>query len=948
MQSKGLKTAYFLILAAFLSAFHEAYADSMPLRIWVMPNDISTESKTLTKKQIHDLIKDLENDHNIIIENTLQDLMLPAQIGKENTLAPYTVVKNPFIEELKHFQKSQTVARPIKVEFIRWNNAFSRLTTAVDSLALDNMPDIVQIGSTWVPTFADFKAIENLSDLVNEDDFFKPSIDSAKPYSRHGLYAIPWFVETRMIYYHKSLVSNPEAVFESHETMIQNAQKIIDANPQLKSFLAISTEMSWNLLHNLVPWLWGEGGDIIKPRTILGIPFHKVVVDSENSLKGFDSLHNLFEKGIAYFAPVPAEKMEQDFLDGKYAAIFTGSWFNESLRSSGRSKEVDIALIPKGDAGQFPFVGGSHLAIWHASKKKENFDLAIKLMNFLTGAQSQERFSSSINTLPARTSEMSGFFSRPEMKNFNEALKIGKSYPAIPEWGSIVENEHVRNDIWQIWENLSQGKSIALLHQSVKKMADNLRKQIFFATIRKNAVPLTGLFISSLILFGYLHLRSRNRFEDLQRKFSDTVDKLDKIIGDKRILEAQHELLKKAHQNEGERLADFETKIKSLNLREGNLKKALEEMTQRRDSIRKESNLDKIFISWDGTLLLENKIVDLKNSLQTKIIIEYLSRCSVEGENLINAVVGYPLFDWDPKLKTPPIRLFETLIAKINSSLKKHSLPPLLAREKRKSWNWRVLWDQKIWNEQSAIGKAHQIYKNMDDPDSFSDKAEFIKEMISIINLDPRFLQAYTELKKYDERSFEKHLPKLQTATAKITGWKKGIINARSYLDKFNNIIDEEIQQLREVIDLFDQRIAMIEDEISNLNSHSPETKLPICVSRAIKAVQEIHRIHERLKSKHIDDFETWSSIIQNPTFNELVSIPDLKEIINNIWDRDGERREDPRLVQLALIQTCSKKENVDLLTEAQNKPDFFITIKRQVSKQLVELGKSFSTLPEY
>ncbi|MFH1653454.1 MAG: hypothetical protein ABIE74_05300, partial [Pseudomonadota bacterium] len=66
------------------------------------------------------------------------------------------------------------------------------------------------------------------------------------------------------------------------------------------------------------------------------------------------------------------------------------------------------------------------------------------------------------------------------------------------------------------------------------------------------------------------------------------------------------------------------------------------------------------------------------------------------------------------------------------------------------------------------------------------------------------------------------------------------------------------------------------------------------------------------------------------------------------IWDRDGERREDPRLVQLALIQTCGKKENVNLLAEVQNKSDFFVAIKKQVSRQLLQLGRDFSAMPEY
>ncbi|HEX5488887.1 MAG TPA: extracellular solute-binding protein, partial [Rhodanobacteraceae bacterium] len=95
----------------------------------------------------------------------------------------------------------------VRVQQIPLNAAHEKLLTAY---AGDSLPDLVQIGNTWIAEFVALHALEPLgarvahSGAIREDDYFASAwatnrIDGV-------LYGIPWYIDTRLLFYRVDLL----------------------------------------------------------------------------------------------------------------------------------------------------------------------------------------------------------------------------------------------------------------------------------------------------------------------------------------------------------------------------------------------------------------------------------------------------------------------------------------------------------------------------------------------------------------------------------------------------------------------------------------------------------------------------------------------------------------------------------------------------------------------
>ena len=87
--------------------------------------------------------------------------------------------------------------------------AHEKLLTA---FAGDALPDIGQLGNTWIPELATLGAIQPLqsyvdaSSAVPHDDYFAGIWDSNVIGGR--LYGVPWYIDTRLLFYRKDLLAS--------------------------------------------------------------------------------------------------------------------------------------------------------------------------------------------------------------------------------------------------------------------------------------------------------------------------------------------------------------------------------------------------------------------------------------------------------------------------------------------------------------------------------------------------------------------------------------------------------------------------------------------------------------------------------------------------------------------------------------------------------------------
>ena len=112
------------------------------------------------------------------------------------------VVKSMMVD----FEREHPEIR-VRVQQLPWSAAHEKLLTAHVG---DVTPDLAQIGNTWVPEFVALRALEPLSAraatsaTVTETAFF-PGIWATNVVA-DTLWGIPWYVDTRLMYYRSDLL----------------------------------------------------------------------------------------------------------------------------------------------------------------------------------------------------------------------------------------------------------------------------------------------------------------------------------------------------------------------------------------------------------------------------------------------------------------------------------------------------------------------------------------------------------------------------------------------------------------------------------------------------------------------------------------------------------------------------------------------------------------------
>ena len=96
----------------------------------------------------------------------------------------------------------------VRLQQLPWSAAHQKLLTA---FAGDATPDLCQLGNSWIPEFAALEALAPLeqrvaeSQVVQAEDYF-PGIWATNLIGGR-LYGIPWYVDTRLLFYRRDLLA---------------------------------------------------------------------------------------------------------------------------------------------------------------------------------------------------------------------------------------------------------------------------------------------------------------------------------------------------------------------------------------------------------------------------------------------------------------------------------------------------------------------------------------------------------------------------------------------------------------------------------------------------------------------------------------------------------------------------------------------------------------------
>lgn len=356
---------------------------------------------------------------------------------------------------------------PVKVKVLDWGEAWNRISNTLETG--EDTPDVLQLGSTWVPYFAARGVLKNLNEYIDQIDstrFVPVSWYTSHIDADTNIYAIPWFIDARPVLGNKRIMKKygitPQSMrdykgFSEAIRKVNEGKELLDYGAKIRGY-AFPGKSDWNIPHNFAPWIWSYGGrfvekdengkwhsHILTAPTLEGIAkYLSFIVDSLVSTESLQSnsaeIAQQFNNGEFAFIVSTAEIVMQTRIHGSQGGLSDARIGQDS---------VTVLPIPRGTAGSVSFLGGSDLAIPAKSTKKE----AIQLLLFLTEDASLDDYTKQIGFLPASKKVLESWAEDETYKGLVALLATGRTYPALPEWGTIEQTlVSMFSAVWELLE----------------------------------------------------------------------------------------------------------------------------------------------------------------------------------------------------------------------------------------------------------------------------------------------------------------------------------------------------------------------------------------------------------------------------------------------------------------------------------------------------------------
>ena len=381
---------------------------------------------------------------------------------------------------------------PVKVQVLDWGEAWNRIASTLETG--NGAPDVLQLGTTWIPYFASRGEIKPLTpylDKINPDRFVAASWGTTHIDADSIIYSIPWFIDIRPVLANKRILKKygigkaDIATYEGFSEAIQKVnqgKELLEDGAKVHGY-AFPGKSDWNIPHNFAPWIWSEGGDfiakdndgkwqanILTEATLKGIAkYLKFILDSlvttETLQLNTAQIAQQFNNGELAFIVNTAEIVMQTRFNGSEGGLSNARIGADS---------VAVFPVPKGAAGSISFIGGSNLAI---PAKNKNPD-AVKLLLYLTQDESLDAYTKQIGFLPPSKKVLESWTDDEAYGELVNLLETGRTYTAIPEWGDIEQAlVSMFSAVWELLE-IPALYSEEKLYQTFKDYTDNINSRL--------------------------------------------------------------------------------------------------------------------------------------------------------------------------------------------------------------------------------------------------------------------------------------------------------------------------------------------------------------------------------------------------------------------------------------------------------------------------------------
>jgi multiple sugar transport system substrate-binding protein len=321
----------------------------------------------------------------------------------------------------------------VDVQKMPFTVAHEKLLTAY---AGDTLPDLCQLGNTWIPEFAALDALEPLDGYVSAskevqlDDYFEGILASNRV--DKTLFGIPWYVDTRLLYYRTDLLK--QAGFEAPPQTWAQWSDMLGAIKQLVGPERYSVLLPLNEFEPLLVLALQLPSELLRDGGRYG---NFRGPDFRRALTFYDSL---FDHGWApRMTNTQISNVWDEFGRGFFSFYISGPWniaeFKRRLPPAVQNAWM-TATMPGPDGPGLSSAGGSSLVVFKSSQAKPE---AWLLAEYLSRPTVQQRFYDLTGDMPPRRSswQMPALVESPYAKAYLAQLDRVRSPPKVPEWERI-------------------------------------------------------------------------------------------------------------------------------------------------------------------------------------------------------------------------------------------------------------------------------------------------------------------------------------------------------------------------------------------------------------------------------------------------------------------------------------------------------------------------------
>jgi multiple sugar transport system substrate-binding protein len=317
----------------------------------------------------------------------------------------------------------------VKVQAIPWDQAHDKLLTAVAS---KKGPDVIQMGTTWIPEFASANALLDLKPYIkeypefDENNFYPGSIETTKYEDK--VVGIPWYIDTRVLYYRTDLLkevgyNEPPKTWDE----LRDAAKKLAKRGDNKYGISIDTnEQSLAFM-----FARQNGSKLLDEQ-------NKPLFNQKEFVEAVEYLNSFFKDGSA------PKDLGMDIVqafrgDGIVPMFISGPWMVKIINDQAPELKGKwaTAVLPAKE-NNLSTLGGSNLSVFEYTKHK---DASLKFVAFMSKPETQLKWLEMTNSLPATKEAWKdkALQDEPLYKTFGQQLEHAKPMPMIKQFEEIAQ-----------------------------------------------------------------------------------------------------------------------------------------------------------------------------------------------------------------------------------------------------------------------------------------------------------------------------------------------------------------------------------------------------------------------------------------------------------------------------------------------------------------------------